>query len=240
MKQYKAIFIDWDDTIGDFQHSAQSAQRDIYEQHHLSELFPSFEAYFQAYHEHNTWLWEQYGQGKVTKQFLQRDRFLWPICHSMGIPVPTIGPLVDLADRIGNDFLRLTNQYFRVLPTAVEVVRYLASKYPLTIVSNGFVEVQYYKISHSGLQDCFQHVILSEEVGIQKPQPGIYEEALRQNALSAEDVLMIGDSYASDVQGAKNAGIDQLWVCWNENDYTDSTKEATYKVRELTDICDML
>ncbi len=242
MKQYKAIFIDWDDTIGDFQGSARAAQRDIYERHHLSEFFRSYEDYWETYHEHNTMLWEQYGRGEVTKEFLQRDRFLWPICHAMGILPPSIppqggriSPLVQLADRMGEDFLAFTNHYFRVLDGAAELVRYLASKYPLTIVSNGFVEVQYYKVEHSGLKDCFQHIVLSEEVGIQKPQPGIFEVALSKNNLRPEDVLMIGDSYGSDIMGAKNAGIDQLWICADADE-----REATYKVHRLAEIYDIV
>lgn len=241
MKEYKAIFIDWDDTIGDFQGSAKAAQKDVYEKHRLSEFFPSFESYYELYHSHNVELWDKYGRGEVTKEFLQRDRFLWPICHQIGLPiVPQQGPLVALADRMGVDFLELTNKYFRVLPGAADLVRYLASKYPLTIVSNGFVEVQYYKIEHSGLKDCFQHVVLSEEVGIQKPQRGIFDEALKQNGLSADEVLMIGDSYGSDIQGAKNAGIDQLWIDVNANDNHDDDKTATYIVHSLAEIYDMV
>lgn len=252
MKEYKAIFIDWDDTIGDFQGSAMAAQRDIYDKHRLSEFFPSFDAYYELYHSHNVELWERYGRGEVTKVYLQRDRFLWPICHAIGMDASVLcnskSPLVALADRMGEDFLAFTNKYFRLLPGAAELVRYLASKYPLTVVSNGFVEVQYYKIAHSGLQDCFQHVVLSEEVGIQKPQAGIFEEALRRGKLSAEDVLMIGDSYGSDIQGAKNAGIDQMWIQAPLNppvggkNGTSIVPEqtATYIVHSLAEIYDIV
>lgn len=233
--------IDWDDTIGDFQGSARAAQRDIYEIHHLSEFFSSYEAYYEAYHEHNVELWGRYGRGEVTKEFLQRDRFLWPICQRIGISEETMRlmgeqtPLVRLADRMGEDFLRLTNQYFRLLPGADEMVRYLAAKYPLVVVSNGFVEVQYYKIDHSGLKDCFEHVVLSEEVGIQKPQRGIFDEALRRLGMSADEVLMIGDSYSSDIQGAKGAGIDQLYIATDPTTIPERA-EATYMVHSLAEI----
>lgn len=269
MKQYKAIFIDWDDTIGDFQGSAQAAQRDIYEKHHLSEFFSSYEAYYDCYHEHNVELWERYGRGEVTKEFLQRDRFLWPLCHQMGIPTPDDkftqrcqaplckNPLVRLADQMGEDFLAFTNKYFRVLPGAVELVQYLAAKYPVVVVSNGFVEVQYYKIEHSGLKDAFAAVVLSEEVGIQKPQAGIYEAAIRQlnayreargeSPIAREEILMIGDSYSSDIEGAKNAGIDQLWIKplspdpsphgWERGENAPS---ATYEVHSLAEIYDIV
>lgn len=267
MKQYKAILIDWDDTIGDFGGAAQNAQRDIYEQYRLGEFFPSYEAYWECYHAHNVELWERYGRAQVTKAFLQRDRFLWLICQAIGVPVPAVAsqddkitqggqtpmcknPLVALADRIGETFLERTNHYFRVLPGAAELVRYLAAKYPLVVVSNGFIEVQYYKIEHSGLQDCFTGVVLSEEVGIQKPQAGIFDAAVRclneqlaargEAPIEREDILMIGDSYTSDIQGAKNAGIDQLWINANVNVNEDDDKRATYVVTSLAEIYDIV
>ena len=118
------------------------------------------------------------------------------------------------------------------------MVRKLAERYPLTIVSNGFIEVQYRKVELSGLRDCFQHIVLSEEVGAQKPNPKIYEEALRLNGCQPEEVLMIGDSWTSDIQGAIHAGIDQLWV--QSGIVKDPNLPATYKVARLRDVLPLL
>ena len=136
---------------------------------------------------------------------------------------------------MGAEFLRLTNEYFSVLPGTPEVVRALAKKYPLTIISNGFKEVQYYKFAHAGLTDCFSHTIISEEVGINKPQPEIFRIALEKNGVAAEEAVMIGDSYSSDIEGAKAAGIDQIWLHEGETDQT-----ATYIVPRLEDVLPIL
>ena len=122
---------------------------------------------------------------------------------------------------------------------AEELVRYLAEKYPLTIVTNGFVEVQYEKFDKSGLRDCFAHIVLSEEVGCQKPNQRIFEEALRRNGLAAAEVIMIGDSWNSDIQGAINACIDQIWVKWNPGQ-SDPDKTATCEVSNLREIMELL
>ena len=114
-------------------------------------------------------------------------------------------------------------------------MRYLAKKYPLTVVTNGFIEVQYEKFDKSGLRDCFAHIVLSEEVGCQKPSPRIFEEALRMNGLSADDVLMIGDSWTSDIQGAINAGIDQLWIR-KTSEPLSAGQSATYIVKSLEEV----
>jgi putative hydrolase of the HAD superfamily len=144
----------------------------------------------------------------------------------------------ELAYQIGEDFLRLTTAHFSLLPGAEELVRYLAQKYPLVVLSNGFIEVQYDKINRSGLRDCFAHIVLSEEVGCQKPNPRIYETALQLCGMRAEEVLMIGDSWYSDIRGAINAGIDQLWIT-NRNTIADN-QTATYIVENLQEIYDIV
>ena len=151
-----------------------------------------------------------------------------------------------LAEQMSEDFLHLTTAHFSLLEGAEELVRYLAKKYPLTVVTNGFVEVQYEKFERSGLRDCFAHVVLSEEVGCQKPNPGIFEAALRMNGVSAEDVVMIGDSWGSDIQGAINAGIDQIWVNKNPesgvgNQEAQNEKlQSTYVVSSLAEVMKIL
>ncbi len=230
MKHYKAIFLDWDDTIGDWSTAERKALHDIYRQYHLNDLYASADDFIAAYTPYNLSLWAKYGRGEVTKAYLHRQRFLHtlePVCatefrsRSKG----------DLALEMGDEFLRLTNRYFSLLPDAAEVVGALALKYPLTIISNGFKELQYYKFEHSGLRKFFAHTIISEEVGVNKPQPEIFRIALRLNGLKAEDAVMVGDSYSSDIAGAKAADIDQIWIHAGESD-----ESATFIIPKLRDI----
>ena len=228
MKTYKAIFLDWDDTIGDWAGAEHKALRDIYANYHLEALYATAEDYIAAYKPYNLELWGMYGRGEVTKEWLHFQRFYRPIERMNEL---TNERVKELAHKMGDEFLQLTNKYFSVLPGAAEVVRELAKKYPLTIISNGFKEVQYYKFAHSGLAECFAHTIISEEVGINKPQPGIYNIALQLNHVTADEAVMIGDSYSSDIQGAKNAGIDQIWLHEGETEET-----ATFIVPKLRDV----
>jgi putative hydrolase of the HAD superfamily len=241
MKQYKAVFIDWDDTIGDFLGAAKLALQDMYEKYNLSEYFASFEEFFLLYKPHNIELWDKYGKDLVTKEYLSFDRFFFPLMHGsrVGERLKVKGErqeVAALAEQLSDDFLNMTTARFSLMPGAEELVRYLAAKYPLTVVTNGFVEVQYEKFDKSGLRDCFAHIVLSEEVGCQKPNPRIFEEALRMNGLQAEDVVMIGDSWNSDIQGAINAGIDQIWV----TNADKANGDATYIVNSLEEVKDIL
>ena len=244
MKQYKAVFIDWDDTIGDFIGAAKLALQEMYDKYQLSDYFASHEEFVSLYKPHNIELWDKYGKDLVTKEYLSFDRFFFPLMHGskVGERQEAKGErqgVAALAEQLSEDFLHLTTAHFSLLEGAEELVRYLAEKYPLTVVTNGFVEVQYEKFDRSGLRDCFAHIVLSEEVGCQKPNPRIYEEALRMNGLSAEDVVMIGDSWNSDIQGAINAGIDQIWIRKSKDPLPEG-QHATYIVNTLSEVMEIL
>ena len=251
MKQYKAVFIDWDDTIGDFVGAAKRALQEMYDKYNLSDYFASHEEFVSLYKPHNIELWDKYGKDLVTKEYLRVDRFLYPLLHGTKVAsqiqfsttqhnsTQFYTKLSALAEQMSEDFLHLTTKYFSLLPGAEELVRYLAKKYPLTVVTNGFIEVQYEKFDKSGLRDCFSHIVLSEEVGCQKPNPRIYEEALRMNGVSAEEAVMIGDSWNSDIQGAINAGIDQIWIRKSKDPLPEG-QSATYLIHTLSDVMEIL
>lgn len=243
MKQYKAVFIDWDDTIGDFIGAAKQALHEMYDKYHLSDYFASHEEFVTLYKPHNIELWDKYGKDLVTKEYLSFDRFFYPLMHGSkvkGKKGKVKGEnLCVLAEQLSEDFLNMTTAHFSLLEGAEELVRYLAKKYPLTVVTNGFIEVQYEKFDKSGLRDCFSHIVLSEEVGCQKPNPRIYEEALRMNGVSAAEAVMIGDSWNSDIQGAINAGIDQIWVRKSKDPLPEG-QSATYLVQSLSKVMEIL
>ena len=244
MKQYKAVFIDWDDTIGDFIGAAKQALQEMYDKYHLNDYFDSQEEFVSLYKPHNIELWDKYGKDLVTKEYLSFDRFFYPLMHGSKVEerLKAKGErlaVAALAEQLSEDFLNLTTAHFSLLEGAEDLVRYLAKKYPLTVVTNGFVEVQYEKFDKSGLKDCFAHIVLSEEVGCQKPNPRIFEEALRMNGISAEDVVMIGDSWNSDIQGAINAGIDQIWIR-KSKDQLPEGQSATYLVQTLSEVMEIL
>ena len=245
MKQYKAVFIDWDDTIGDFIGAAKMALQEMYEKYHLCDYFASCEEFVSLYKPHNLELWDKYGKDLVSKEYLSFDRFFFPLMHGSKGGERRLGDkairqeVAALAEQLSEDFLNMTTARFSLLEGAEELVRYLAAKYPLTVVTNGFVEVQYEKFDKSGLRDCFAHIVLSEEVGCQKPNPRIFEEALRMNGLQAEDVVMIGDSWNSDIQGAINAGIDQIWIRKSKDPLPEG-QTATYLVQSLSEVMEIL
>ena len=238
---YRCVFLDWDDTIGDWQNVAKRAHRVMYQSYHLERWFATPEEWMEAHRAHNTILWEEYSKSLITKDFLYVDQFLYPLCQQMGIDTQHADDaLRTMARSMGDDYVRLTNEFCQLIDGAAEVVRYLARRYPLTIVSNGFSECQSYKLEHSGLLPCFMHVVLSEDVGIQKPNPYIFEVALQRNGVSASEAVMIGDSWYSDINGAQQAGVDQIWVRPDTTTPPLATETATYILSSIREVPTLL
>ena len=229
-KSYSAILLDWDDTLWDFQTNAHVALHEAYKQHHLERYFDSFEHFFHLYEERNKQLWVEYSKGIIDKQDLQRERFQYPF-RMVGREE------YELAEIVGKDFLELTILQNQLLPGALELMQYLAKKYSVVIISNGFKEVQYRKIASSGLRPYINHVVLSEEVGVQKPDRQIFEHALHLLGLTPQDVLMIGDNPETDIKGAMDMGIDTIY-------FSPYKKEEiimpTYTVRSLKEIMNII
>ncbi|MBO5961022.1 MAG: YjjG family noncanonical pyrimidine nucleotidase [Paludibacteraceae bacterium] len=230
LKTYSAVFIDWDDTLWDFHATAYIAMEKAYDTYDLQRYFHSFQHFYNLYEGRNRELWAEYAQGNITKDNLQRERFQYPFRMVNQEDD-------DLAGQVGNDFLELTIQQNKLITGAKELMAYLAQKYPIIVLSNGFKEVQYRKIATSGLQEYITHVVLSEEVGVQKPNKLIFEYALKLINKKASEVMMIGDNMETDIMGAAEMGMDTIYLSKN---MTSTTDYPTYTVQTLREIQNIL
>lgn len=202
--KYKHIFFDLDRTLWDFDAAAEVAFERIYDQYHLKSLgIPSAHEFHEVYHPLNERLWVLYREDKITKDYLNRTRFVLPLEH-YGIHD------IALADHLSEDYVYWSPRIVRLIPGTMELLDYLKPKYHLHLITNGFQEVQHTKLSGSGLEPYFETLTVSEEVGVKKPNPEIFHYALRKANATAEESLMIGDEMAVDIDGARAAGIDQI------------------------------
>ena len=204
--RYNYIFLDLDDTIWDFHANAKASLHDVYFDRKLNEHYPDFEHFFHLYARRNLELWSQYGQGLITKDYLIVERFRHLLSHA-GIQAH------EMALNMNTDFLDILSTKTILMPYAGELLEYCTSLHlPMTIISNGFTEVQYRKLRNSNIEQYFTHVVLSEAVGALKPSREIFEYALKLNNARAEETLMIGDSFDADILGAVGAGIDAVYL----------------------------
>ena len=179
----------------------------------------------------NTELWVEYGNGQVTKEELNRQRFLYPL-QAVGIDNEM------LAKRYSDDFFSIIPTKSRLMPYAEEVLSYLAPKYNLYILSNGFRELQSRKMRSSGIDTYFNKIILSEDLGVMKPWPEIFYFALSATQSELRESLMIGDSWEADITGANGIGMHQAY--YNVSGRADFPFRPTYLVTDLKELMELL
>ncbi len=227
---YKVILIDIDDTLFDYKKAEDNAIRKVFEDFgyfNNEEDENRFETIKLKYNTINKKLWEELEKGKVTKDELKVKRFK-ELFEEMDLGYEPEAFSIKYLRRLGEgNFL---------FDGAEEFCKYIKSKYKVAIVTNGIKEVQMSRIGRSGISGYIDEVVISDEVGISKPRPEIFEYALKK--LGHEDkkgVIMIGDSQTADIQGGINFGIDTCWINIVGKKEDENIK-ATYKVDKIEDL----
>ena len=225
--KYKSLFFDLDDTLWDTAYNNKACLEEIYYDYRFERYYPSFEDFFNRYMPHNLLLWDKYRNNEIDRRTLILERLLY-VLRPMGIDDEVF------AWQLNNDFLQRTATKTKLIDGAIELLEYLAPRYRLFILSNGFREIQSLKMENAGLAPYFERIILSEDISIQKPHKKIFDYALKSANARRSESLMTGDSYETDIVGAQNAGIDQIW--FNPFQETAKGPPPTFAVRSLIEI----
>lgn len=231
---YSDLFIDFDDTLYDTRGNATIALAELFDKFGLSRYFSNPSLFYDAYWNANVQLWAQYAKGEITRQYLVVERFRRPL--SIGMPeVDT-----DYCMKMSDMFLTLCSCKPGVVEGAHSLMDYLKSRsYRMHMCSNGFHEVQYKKLKASRLIDYFDTIILSDDAGVNKPEKGFFDYAMRTSRARPESTVMIGDNFYTDIIGAKNAGLDTIFFNrWSSQ--FKAPEPPTYEVRTLAEIKDIL
>ncbi len=142
----------------------------------------------------------------------------------------------DLALTYWRDFCRSS----ALNPGALDTVRHLSQHFPLGLITNGYSDSQRGRLDAAGLSQFFDPILISEEVGIAKPDARIFEMALHALDLSAADVIYIGDSIGHDCAGCQNAGIDFCHYCPDLATDRPPLPAVKYQIGHLPDLIDLL
>ena len=236
MKQYKDLFVDFDDTLYDTYGNAVIALQETFNDFQLKQYFPDYQVFSDAYWAANIDLWGRYSKGEITRDYLIVERFRRPLSAGNGVPVTE-----QLCLQVGDAFLEHCSCKPGVVAGAHELMAYLKKKgYRMHMTSNGFHEVQYKKLAACGLRDYFDTVILSEDAGVNKPSPAYFDYALKVSGAERQSTLMIGDNLQTDIQGALRAGIDALLFNRWQVDYKTVPLTPTFVIDALSDITKIL
>ena len=195
--RYKLILFDNDDTLMDFQACNRNAVNRLMDE--LGYLHPDR---YEQYEAINRQCWAELEMGRLTQGELRGERFRRFYAR---YPVP--GDPEAAAER----FVALLGEQSILLPHALDVVREIAAKLPVAIVTNGMTAIQTPRFSRSPLMPYVADVVISEAAGVSKPRPELFWLAARRQGVAPGDALVIGDGVGSDIRGANNAGMDACW-----------------------------
>jgi len=195
------IFFDLDHTLWDFdKNSAFTFQKIFQEQHINLELETFLEIYVPA----NLKFWKMYREERITKSELRYQR-LKSVFDTLDYSISD-----DIIHILSEEYINHLSSFNTLFPNTVEVLDYLKPNYKLHIITNGFQEIQEKKLINSGIHGYFNQIIDSEMAGVKKPNPIIFNLALKKTGAVPQNSLMIGDNLEADILGAKAVGFHTL------------------------------
>jgi putative hydrolase of the HAD superfamily len=118
-----------------------------------------------------------------------------------------------VAHALGDAFTRTRSERMHFFPGARETLLALRARgHRLALLTNGGALFQREKVERFELAPLFDIVLVEGELGFGKPDPRVFERALRALGAAPHEALMTGNDLRSDVFGAKRAGLRAVWV----------------------------
>lgn len=221
------IFFDLDHTIWDFDKNAEETLTELYNHYALDQYgLNSCTDFIKTYAHHNQLLWSAYHLGQISKETLRSERF-YKTFIEMGIAPEKVPHSFE------EDYVRLSPTKTNLFEGSATVLKYLQEKYTLHIISNGFKETTLLKMATCSLNPYFSNVIISEDVGVNKPDPLIFEHALNLAGADKAESIMIGDSLEADIQGAQAFGMDAIFFNPNKLEKPAYVSRQIHHLEEL-------
>jgi 2-haloacid dehalogenase len=231
-KHYPWLWFDADGTLFDYNRAEATALRKAFQ----SLTLPFEDEYLGVYRRINHGLWQALEQREITPAVLRFRRFelLLESLQLSGSP-----------HQMSTAYVEQLAICTDLIDDAYEVLQTLQGRSQLAIVTNGLQAVQRSRLAHSRIRDFITELIISEEVGAAKPQPAFFEAAFARTGArfgqpAKSDVLLIGDSLTSDIQGGVDYGLDTCWYNPTAEPRPGDLQQITYEIRYLRELFEVL
>lgn len=195
------IFFDLDHTLWDFERNSALTFKQLIETYQIQVDLKDF---LTVYVPLNFSYWKAYREQKIDKETL-RYRRLKDTFDELKLNVSDY-----LIYTLADAYIQILPEYNHLFPGAIEVLKELQMKYRLHIITNGFRDVQYFKMKNSGIIDFFKTITDSESVGVKKPDPKIFKHAVYDAGSEMKNSLMVGDNFEADICGAQQVGMQAI------------------------------
>ena len=222
---YTWLLFDADDTLFDYPLAEGKALRSTFE--HFGQVYRS--EYLRIYQIFNRQVWAEFERGETTAPELRLKRFRL-LFNEIDIPL-------DPAD-FSQRYLENLSQASDPFPDTTNVLNALSGRYHIALVTNGLKEVQRSRLERSAIRPFIEKIFISEELGAAKPHAGFFEAVFQEiGQPSKKEVLIIGDSLSSDIQGGIAYGID---TCWFNPAGKATDLLVTYTIKNLGQLLEIL
>jgi putative hydrolase of the HAD superfamily len=227
--RYTTILYDIDGTLFDYEKAEERAFRSTMERFGLDN---DLNALKEKYVVLNIDLWQQFEEHKITADFLRVERF------RQLLELPELSEVINdiKPEDISEYYIKRLAESTELIAEAKETVDHFHTKVDQVLISNGLVDVQIHRVRNSELGKYFESIYISEEIGIPKPQPGIFEYIFSDlNIREKESVIIIGDNLGSDIKGGYDFGIDTCWFNPNKLPNRSGVKPV-YEIKRLSEL----
>jgi 2-haloacid dehalogenase len=224
---YAWLWFDADGTLFDYNRAEAAALRNTFR----ALTLPFEDSYLDVYRTINHGLWQALERQEITQAVLRFRRFEL-LMEALQMSAS--------ADQMSSAYVEQLSICSELMDEAYEVLQALYGKSKIAIVTNGLTSVQRGRLEHSTIRGFISELIISEEIGAAKPQAAFFDVAFQRcGHPQKSEVLIIGDSLTSDIQGGVDYGIDTCWY--------NPAREAkpgglsiTYEVRQLHELLDLI
>lgn len=225
MRKYKTLLFDSDDTLLDFKKAEAKALCAAMEFCGLTFT----EKLCKIYSEANKVYWKAFEKGEIEKKEIYVGRFEL-FLKNIRINYP--------ASKLASQYEEFLKKQYDMIEGAELTCTALQGEYDMYIVSNGNINVQLSRLEGSGLRPFFKDVFVSEKVGYQKPKKEFFNYVFSSIGIKDKsEVLIIGDSISSDINGGINAGID---TCLFLREPNNTGVTPTYTVKNHKELRELL
>lgn len=226
---YQALLFDLDNTLLDFTKSEQLSLDTIYAKYFQSHVAKDlFKEHYQLI---NRDLWVRVEAGQLATGAVKFERFR--------ILTETLKTALDYRT-IAQHYEENLIVHANCFPGVLETLEHLKKSYHLAVVTNGFIDLQQAKLNALKINEYCSYQVISDVVGVAKPNKAIFEITLQQMGLNAQSALMIGDSLSSDYLGAINAGIDFCWINRQSNPLPKEFPPPKYEIKSVNELPEVI
>jgi HAD superfamily hydrolase (TIGR01549 family) len=198
----RAVLFDLDDTLFDHRGSARAALGEVHRVHAPDADFAAFERHHAHYLEE---MHLEVLAGRIGLDDARRERFR-RVFAALGLPLAGAH-----LDAVAAAYRRGYMSARRVVEGAADLLAAVRPHARIAVVTNNLLDEQREKLAFCGLTPLVDELVVSEDVGVSKPDPVIFHLALARLDAEAGQAVMVGDSWAADIVGAAAAGIRPVW-----------------------------